>query len=84
MKKNLGKEIKDVGVLIIVIGAIMIGLVFYVLFSSGGNESSVMFTFLEERFPFLIIFGLVFLLVGIIVRSVGKSKEVKQSSQNDK
>ncbi len=82
-KKNWGKEIKQVGVLIIVIGAVMLGLVFYGLAASSGQSSqSALFKLVDKHFIFLIIGGLVAVLVGVIVRSIGRSKELKFYEKN--
>lgn len=82
-KRNWGKEIKHVGVLIIIIGAVMIGLIFYGLSASSGQSSqSALFKLVDKHFIFLIIGGLISLLAGVIVRSIGRSKELKFYQKN--
>ena len=81
-KRNIGKEIKDIGVLCIVLGIISLILVFYTLFSSANPNENGLLYLTNEHFVFLVIFGLVSLLVGIITRSIGKSKEAKFLENN--
>ncbi len=70
------KDMKQIGLANLIFGAVLLALALYGLFSAG-DTSSVLVQFVDNRFPFLIIFGLVFLLIGIILRSIGKSKENK-------
>ena len=71
-----GKDLKQIGTATLVFGGILLLLAIYGLFSAG-NTSSLLAQFVGSRFPFLVIFGLVFLLAGIITRSISKSKESK-------
>lgn len=73
-ERNWGKEIKDLGVLIIVVGAIMVALILY-LFVCDSN--SILASLVENHIFFLAVGGGILLIVGIIVRSIGKSKEAK-------
>lgn len=79
-EKNWGKEIKDLGVLIIIIGAIMVALIFCALF---GDGTSMLANFVNDHIFFLAVGGGVLLVVGIITRSVGKSKEAKFLDKKD-
>jgi hypothetical protein len=87
-KRNWGKEIKDLGTLILIVGAISISTIIFTLFSdspSSYNENKpYIYQFVNDNFVFLFIGGLFSLLIGIIVRSVGKSKEAKYNADNDK
>lgn len=74
-KRNWGKEIKDVGMLFIIIGVIFLAMILFTFISS--NTSSVLYQIVDKHFVFIIIGGLVSLLFGIIVRSIGRSKEKK-------
>ncbi len=71
--KSNGTDMKQIGISLLIFGAILLFLALYGLFT--GSTSSVLVQFVNNRFPFLVIFGLVFLLAGIIFRSIGKSKE---------
>ena len=79
-EKNLGKEIKDLGVLIIIVGAVMVALIF-MMFLGDGN--SLLANLIDDHIFFLAIGGGVLLIVGIIVRSIGKSKEAKFLEKKD-
>lgn len=88
-KRNWGKEIKDVGTLILIVGAISISTIIFTLFSdspSSYNENKpYIYQFVNDNFVFLLIGGLFSLLIGIIVRSIGKSKEAKfNENENNK
>ncbi len=77
-KKNWGKEIKDVGVLFIIVGAVMFGLVVLAMGSGGsGSNQSLLSHFVDMYIEFFLIGGALILLLGIIIRSIGKSKEMK-------
>ena len=78
MKRNMGKEIKDVGTLFIVIGAVF---ALAVIFLLGGGYSSPLGKILEDHFFFLTVGGLFCFLIGIIVRSTGRTKEEKEKEQ---
>lgn len=80
-KKNWGKEIKDVGILLIVIGVVFLGMILFSMASS--STTSIIYQIVDKHFIFLIIGGLLSLLFGIIVRSVGKSKETKSVEEKD-
>lgn len=79
-KPNMGKQVKDLGVLIIIVGIIMAALVIFGLATS--NTQSLFYYLANEYFPFLVIGALVCFLVGVIVRSIGKSKEMKYMQNN--
>ena len=76
--KSDEKDMKQIGVALLIFGAILLLLTIYGLFSAG-NAESILVQFVENRFPFLIISGLIAVLVGIILRSAGKSKENKSN-----
>lgn len=77
-QRDWGKEIKDVGILVMVIGAVMLLLAGYTMFSADQyGQSSDMQLFLEDKFPFLLIIGLISLLAGIIIKNIGHSKQNK-------
>lgn len=78
-KRNWGKEIKDVGMLIIIIGAIMVVLVLYLFV---GDSNSALAYFVDDHILFLAVGGGVLLIVGIITRSIGKSKETKYEKKD--
>lgn len=79
-----GKDMKQIGIGSIVFGAILLLITFAGMFSNNGSsEKSTLVQFVESRFPFLIIFGLLLLLVGIILRSVGKTKETKNAKKEE-
>lgn len=72
--KSDGKDMKQIGVALLIFGAVLLLLAIYSLFSAG-NAESILVQFVSNRFPFLVISGLVAILVGIILRSTGKSRE---------
>ncbi|MDE7120825.1 MAG: hypothetical protein K2O42_01530, partial [Oscillospiraceae bacterium] len=74
--KSDGKDMKQIGVALLIFGAILLLLAIYGLFSAG-NAESILVQFVGNRFPFLVISGLVAVLVGVVLRSIGKSKENK-------
>jgi len=78
MKRNMGKEIKDVGTLFIVIGAVFALAVIYI-FTAG--DSSALGRFINHNFLFITVGGLLCFLIGIIVRSIGRTKEEKEKEQ---
>lgn len=78
MKSNMGKQIKDVGSLFLVVGAI---LAMAVLFIFVAGDSSPLGRFINDKFFFITVGGLLCFLIGIIVRSIGKTKEVKENEQ---
>jgi len=75
--RNIGKEIKDVGTLMIVIGCIMLSAIIFALFIK--NANSVIVWIVNNHTLFLAVGGLSLNLLGIICRSVGKKKEIKYS-----
>ena len=78
MKSNMGKQIKDVGSLFWVVGAI---LAMAVLFIFVAGDSSPLGRFINDKFFFITVGGLLCFLIGIIVRSIGKTKEAKENEQ---
>ena len=74
-EKPDGSDMKQVGIAMLISGAVMLAITFGGMFSS--NDQSSLAQFVNDRFFFLIVFGLVFLLLGIIFRSIGKSKADK-------
>lgn len=79
--KNMGKQIKDLGVLFIVVGVISLFLALFPLFFP--NPRSMLYMLADKYFLFLLINGLVVLLAGIITRSIGRSKEDKDKNNKD-
>lgn len=91
MKQKSGnvKKIKKTGTLIFITGIIFILLIPLGIFSSDSTaqtyyQESLFYRFVNENFPLLLISGLIFLLIGIIIRSIGKSKEAKFSLSDDR
>ena len=78
MKSNMGKQIKDVGSFFLVVGAI---LAMAVLFIFVAGDSSLLGRFINDKFFFITVGGLLCFLIGIIVRSIGKAKEAKENEQ---
>jgi len=78
LKRNMGKEIKDVGTLFIVIGCVFALAVIFV-FTAG--DSSPIVRIINNHFIFITVGGLLCFLIGIIVRSIGKSKEAKDKDK---
>ncbi len=78
MKSNMGKQIKDVGSLFLVVGVI---LAMAVLFIFVAGDSSPLGRFINDKFFFITVGGLLCFLIGIIVRSIGKTKEAKENEQ---
>ena len=74
--KNMGKQIKDLGVLLIVVGTCSLLLALFPLISS--DTQSPLYVIADRYFVWLLIGGLVEVLVGIVVRSIGKSKRYKE------
>lgn len=67
--KNMGKQIKDVGVLLIVVGIGSLLLALFPLFSS--NMQSPLYMIADRYFIVLLISGLVSALLGIILKEIG-------------
>ncbi|MCR4646418.1 MAG: hypothetical protein K5695_13595 [Oscillospiraceae bacterium] len=70
--KNMGKQIKELGVLLIVVGAGSLLLALFPLVSS--DTQSPLYILADRYFVWLLVGGLVEMLVGIITRSIGKGK----------
>ncbi|MBP3796708.1 MAG: hypothetical protein J6I46_02890 [Ruminococcus sp.] len=81
-QSNMGKQIKDLGMLIIIVGAIMAAIIILGLVS--GNENSFFYIIMYKHFLFLVVGSLLCFLSGIIVRSIGKTKEQKQTNQQQR
>ena len=79
-EKPDGQDMKQVGIAMLVSGIGLLAITFGGMFSS--DQQSSLYQFVNNRFIFLIIFGLVFLLLGIIFRNVGKSKYDKSGKNN--
>lgn len=79
-KRNMGKEVKDVGVLLIVIGCIMLAIIVFGLASS--NTTSFIGEIIDEHSIFLVVGGLISALLGIVIRSIGRTKELKFNAEN--
>jgi amino acid transporter len=79
-EKPDGRDMKQVGIAMLISGIGLLAITFGGMFSS--DPQSTLAQFVDDRLIFLIIFGLVFLLLGIIFRSVGKSKTKKLSKDN--
>ena len=78
MKNNMGKQIKDVGSLFIGIGAFFAVLILYIFVA---GDSSPLGRLINKNFFFITVGGLLCFLIGIIVRSIGKTKEAKANEQ---
>ena len=70
--KNIGKQIKDLGVMLIAIGVVSLLLALFPLISS--DTLSTLYTIADRYFVWLLIGGLVEVMVGIITRSISKRK----------
>lgn len=79
-EKPDGKDMKQVGIAMLICGIALLGITFAGMFSS--DTQSTLYQFVNERFFFTVVFGLVFLVTGIILRSVGKSKELKSKKKD--
>ena len=79
LKRNIGKEIKDVGTLLIIIGVVF-ALAFLYLLVCG--EDSALGYIIGKHFLFVVFGGLLSLLFGVIIRSIGKTKEAKFNLNN--
>lgn len=80
-QRNWGKEIKDVGTLLIVIGIVFLGLM---LLAFSSSSDTIIYKLVDKAFFVLIFGGLFSMLFGVIIRSIGKSKEAKNASLKDK
>ncbi|MCM1358556.1 MAG: hypothetical protein NC205_08160, partial [Prevotella sp.] len=68
--KENGKDMKQIGISMLIFGVALLGIMFAGMFSS--DQQSVLAQFVNDRFFFMVVFGLVFLVMGIIFRSIGK------------
>ena len=75
--KRSGKEIKDVGTLFIVIGAVFALAVILMLLGGDSPLSRI----IDDHIFFIAVGGLLCFLIGIIVRSNGRTKEEKEKEQ---
>lgn len=75
VEKSNGADMKQIGIAMIIFGASLLVITLCGMFSS--NTQSILYNFVNERFFFIVVFGFLFLLLGIIFRSIGKSKETK-------
>ncbi len=78
--KTDGKDMKQIGIAMLIFGIALLGITFAGMFSS--DTQSTLYQFVNNRFFFTVVFGLVFLVLGIILRSVGKSKETKSENKD--
>lgn len=81
-EKPNGRDMKQVGIAMLIFGVALLGITFAGMFSS--DTQSTLYQFVNDRFFFTIVFGLVFLVAGIILRSIGKfkSKELKAEKKD--
>lgn len=77
-EKSNGKDMKEVGIAMLICGIVLLVITFAGMFSS--DTESTLYQFVNDRFFFTIVFGLLFLVIGIILRSIGKSKESKSKN----
>lgn len=78
---NMGKQIKDLGVLIIIVGAIFTAVI--ILGIMGESTQSLFYIIANRHFLFLILGSLICYLIGIIVRSIGRSLEIKLNNNSN-
>ncbi len=71
--KNMGKQIKDLGVLLIVVGIGSLLLALFPMISS--DTQSPLYIIADRYFVWLLIGGLIEVLVGIVTRSIGKRRD---------
>ncbi|MCR4643859.1 MAG: hypothetical protein K5695_00415 [Oscillospiraceae bacterium] len=69
--KNIRKQIQGIGVLLIVVGATSLLLALFPLISS--DTHSPLYIIANKYFVYLVIGGLVEVLVGIVLRGIGKN-----------
>lgn len=77
---NMGKQIKDLGTLIIVIGIIMTVMVILGIMNDG-DSNSVFFIIFANHLFIMVVGSLFCYLLGIIIRSIGKHKEYKENEK---
>lgn len=75
-----GKNVKQSGIALLILGVIMLLATLGGMFSSGGD--SFLYKLVDRSFVPLLIFGCLYLLFGIIFRSVGKSIEIKNNNSD--
>lgn len=68
-EKSNGKDMKEVEIAMLICGIVLLVITFAGMFSS--DTESTLYQFVNDRF------GLLFLVIGIILKSIGKSKESK-------
>ena len=66
-EKSDGKDMKEVGIAMLICGIVLLVITFAGMFSS--DTESTLYQFVNDRFFFTIVFGLLFLVIGIILRS---------------
>lgn len=77
---NMGKQIKDLGTLIIVVGIIMTAMVILGIMNDG-DSNSIFFIIFANHLLFMVVGSLLCFLLGIIIRSIGKHKEYKEGER---
>lgn len=78
--KSDGKDMKQIGIAMLIFGIALLAITFAGMISS--DTQSTLYQFVNNRFFFIVVFGLVFLVLGIILRSIGKSKETKSEKKD--
>ncbi len=78
--KTDGKDMKQIGIAMLIFGIALLAITFAGMISS--DTQSTLYQFVNNRFFFIVVFGLVFLVLGIILRSIGKSKETKSEKKD--
>ena len=73
-KNNMGKQVKDLGVLLIIVGIVMLGII---LIGAQSQPNTAFYVIADRGFIVLLLGGLLSLLFGVIIRSIGRSKELK-------
>ena len=80
-EKPDGKDKKQVGTAMLVFGIALLAMMFAGMFSS--DQNSTLAQFVNNRFFFIAVFGLLFVLLGIIFSSSGKSKKNNPTEKKD-
>lgn len=80
VEKPDGSDMKQIGIAMFIFGVALLGITFAGMFSN--DTQSTLYNFVNDRFFFTVVFGLAFLLLGIILRSIGKSKETKSEKKD--
>lgn len=78
-KTNMGKQVKDLGVLIIIVGIVMAGIL---IMGIGSDADTPLYYLVDHGFVVLLLGSLLCLLFGTIIRSIGRSKEMKYMQNN--